>query len=261
MRKNTLRQTANQYLQLNHFGSFRERKQRTYVIKKLIDDLYLAGDVPPSWQTLTSSHMQRLINHWRKNKLRDATIMRHMTIIRHYLKNMGCDITHFDNKSLQLKLTTKQMPIPDVNSTIWKQINEPTSHFIMALQAEFGLTFAEAIELNPTIHIKPQQLWLTREVTFNSTDRTIPIRHEHQKQILTDLTQLAHGKSLIQQYGYQRLRINWHTSLQQLELPKKKSWRYLYARQMFTQLEPILGHYQARIIISDEMGIKSRNSL
>ncbi|HAT1845513.1 TPA: integrase [Legionella pneumophila] len=261
MRKYSLRQTANRYLQLDNNGSYRERKQRAYVIQKMIDDLFRIGDVPKSWNTLEQEHIQKLIEHWRKCHLKDATIMRHMTIIRNYLQSIDCLIPNIDNKSLQLN--RQRLPGHRLNfkPNIWKSFSDDTSQVIMALQTQFGLTFSETFHIKPVIHIKEQKLWITRDIAFNSADRMVPIRNEVQKQILSDLNQLTNGLSLIHYLGYKQIRSNWHNTLANHNLPAKKSWRYLYAKQMYEYLLPLLGNYQTYLVLHEEMGIKSRNTL
>ncbi|OJW16542.1 MAG: hypothetical protein BGO44_00450 [Legionella sp. 39-23] len=62
-------------------------------------------------------------------------------------------------------------------------------HFVLtpAWRTQFGLTFSEAIHIKTGIHIKKHKLSLTREITFNSIDRMIPIRNEIKKNILSDV--------------------------------------------------------------------------
>lgn len=108
MRKYSLRQTANQYLKLGNQGSYKIKKQRAYVIRKMIDDLYSIGDVPSSWKNIQSHHIHQLVAHWKKSKIRASTIMNHMTIIRHYLTSIDCPIPNIDNQSLQLSKTIRK---------------------------------------------------------------------------------------------------------------------------------------------------------
>lgn len=77
MRKYSLRQTANQYLKLGNQGSYKVKKQRAYVIHKMIDDLYTLGDVPSSWKNIQAHHIHQLVDHWKKSKIRAGTIMNH----------------------------------------------------------------------------------------------------------------------------------------------------------------------------------------
>ncbi len=61
MQKKSLRQTANHYLQNNRTGSLRNKKQRCYVIHKLIEDLFYLGDVPSTWDALPPPHLHKLV--------------------------------------------------------------------------------------------------------------------------------------------------------------------------------------------------------
>ena len=69
MRTHTLRHTANLYLSSNR-GSYREKKYRRYVILKMINDLFVTGTVPPHWKAINSTHIQLLVNHWHKQKIK-----------------------------------------------------------------------------------------------------------------------------------------------------------------------------------------------
>ena len=81
MRKQSLRQTANLYLKMDNRGSFKDKQHRAFVIHKMIDDLFIVGDVPRSWHTLKALHIHKLVQHWQRLKIQPATIMRYMTII------------------------------------------------------------------------------------------------------------------------------------------------------------------------------------
>ena len=187
MRKTSLRQDANRYLTMDRQGKFKDRKHRAFVIHKMVDDLFVIGHAPPSWQALTTQHIQLLVQHWKKRTINPATIMRYMTIIRGYLVKIGCELSLIDNKSLQLLRKVKRKKKVHVIPSIWQSISEPSARLIMALQTQFGLTFSEAIHLLPRVHIRDTHLLITREITFNSEDRIIPIRNETQKAILEDL--------------------------------------------------------------------------
>ena len=132
----------------------------------------------------------------------------------------------------------------------------------MALQTQFGLTFSEAIHLLPGVHIRDADLWITRDIAFNSNDRIVPVRSETQKAILAELVNFTdNNKSLIQFRSYEIIRMEWRSTLTKYRLPSNKSWRYLYARQMHQTLLPVFGNYKTCWLIRDEMGIKSRNTL
>ena len=181
MRKESLRHAANRYLKTDHRGHFKDKKHRAFVIHKMIDDLFVLGDVPFSWQCVKIQHIQKLVQHWQKQKLRPATLMRYMTVLRSFLNNMSCPLTGIDNQSLNLTRSYQPQKKINIDSENWQSISEPSARFIMALQAQFGLTFGETIRLIPDIHVKEDVLWITREIAFNSADRMVPLRNDIQQ--------------------------------------------------------------------------------
>lgn len=261
MRKYSIRQTANQYLKLANQGSYKVRKQRAFVIRKMIDDLYTIGEVPSSWKGLQSHHIHHLVAHWKKSKIRASTIMNYMTIIRHYLKSIDCLVANVDNKSLQLRKTKKRKRKLKIEHDYWQSMNSQIPRIIMTLQTEFGLTFQEAIYIKPEIHMQEDSLWITRDISFNSIDRTIPIRNETQKSILDEIKEITSGKTIAESNGCEETKFAWRKELKRNALPLNKSWRYLYAKQMHRYLLPLLGKYETYWLIRIEMGIKSRDSL
>lgn len=262
MRKQSLRQAANQYLKTDNRGSFKDKKHRAFVIHKLIDDLFAMGEIPSSWDSLKTHHITKLVQHWQKHKIKPATMMDYMTTIRAFLESINYSLTNIDNKSLGLNRHYKSHQNNAIRSDIWTTFSEPVVRLIMAMQTQFGLTFNEALNLTPDIHSREHRLWITREIAFNSTDRMIPLRTENQNQLINELINYSSGyKSLVQLHHYNDIRLLWRMALISQNLPINRTYRYLYAQQLYKELSPILGNYQTSWLIRDEMGIKSRNTL
>ena len=154
MRKQSLRQTANRFLNTDNRGCFKERKRRSYVIHKMIDDLFIVGDVPLKWQALKTVHIQKLVKHWQKRKLNPATIMRHLGIIRKFLYEMECPTANeISNNSLGLRCPGKHKKKPKIYPGFWQNISTPSVRLLAGLQIQFGLTLSEAMRLNSDFHI------------------------------------------------------------------------------------------------------------
>lgn len=262
MRKQSLRQTASRYLQTDIRGSFKDKKHCAFVIHKMIDDLFIIGDVPQSWHVLKKYHIEKLIEFWQKNTIKSATIMDYMTTIRRFLHGIDCPLSEIDNKNLCLSRQRNSRKTNKIMPDIWIQITQPIAKIIMGLQTQFGLTFSEAIQVIPGVHTKDDMLWITREIAFNSEDRTIPFRNKNQTLILFELINYAQGgQCLLQMHDYDDILSQWRMALSVLNLSTKKTYRYLYARELKKELLPLLGNYQTDCLIRDEMGIKSRNTL
>ena len=261
MRKHSLRQEANLYLQSNK-GSPRERKYRRYVILKMIDGLFITGKVPPQWKAINSTHIQLLVNHWHKQKIKPSTMMNYMTIIRKFLADIGNCSTDIDN--LSLGITVKKSTKKAIKITLerWQQISDPTAKLLLNLQIHFGLTLGEAMRLIPDVHVQKNKLWLTREITFNCMDRIIPIRTEVQANIVNEFNLLTKNQhTLIETHGYRALCFTWSKALKTLRIPAKKSCRYLYAQLTYQQLTPTLGKDELTKLLMSELGLKSPTTL
>ena len=264
MRKQSLRQEANKILRTDRRGKYQDRKHRAYIIYKVIDDLYAIQKVPPSWQAMETEHVHGLVNHWKKRRINPVTIMRYMTIIRRFLTQIDCPpLTHIDNKSLQLvRIYKRKRSRKAVEANIWQSIQETGVRLIMALQIEFGLTFSEAIHIQPFVHVRDKDIWVTRDIAFNSSDRCVPVRTECQREILSQFNEfIQHEDNIVTKRSYDLIRMEWRRALTTHRLSALKSWRYLYARQMYQSLLPEYGNYKTCLMIKDEMGIKSRNTL
>ena len=262
MRKHSLRQKANQYLETNNKGSHRDKKYRRFIIHQLIEDLFIIGDVPPNWHRLTTEHLQKLVKHWHKKNIKSSTLMNHMTVIRQFLQNMDSDAYKSDNRSLGIVRKKLLKKIPKNSPDLWLNIHDPSARILLGLQIHFGLTLSEAMRILPDIHVQEDRLWLTREITFNSQDRVIPLRSEIQERIIHEFNELTQRKNnLISVQGYQALCFSWRKSLQAINLSPYKSYRYHYAQQVHSKLSPILGHYELSLLIMAEMGLKSRTTL
>ncbi|QDP71545.1 integrase [Legionella israelensis] len=263
MRTQSLRQFANRQIKMDRQGKFQYRKHRAYVIHKMIDDLFVIRQVPPSWQALKPDHIYKLVQYWKKRHINPVTIMRYMTIIRRFLQMSDCQIDKIDNQSLDLtRPKPKKRRKKGIQPDMWQSLVNPYAKIIMALQIEFGLTFQEAIRIKSYLHVKNYGLWITRDIAFNSSDRNVPVRTETQKAALQYFYWITkHHDNLIKLKPYEELRLIWRTALTQYRLSSTKSWRYVYAKQMYAYLLPEYGNYKTCLMIRNEMGIKSRNTL
>ncbi len=261
MRTYTLRHTANLYLSSNQ-GSYREKKYRRYVVLKMINDLFVIGKVPPTWKAINSTHIQLLVNHWYKQKIKSSTMMNYMTVIRKFLLVMDNCTANIDNQSLGIIVNKPTKKSVKITLEKWQKIDDPFAKLLLNLQIHFGLTLSEAIRLTPGIHVWEKTLWLTREITFNSMDRIVPIRFELQADILSEFKSITKNQhTLIKLYGYRALCFAWSKALKSLRIPVKKSCRYLYAQFIYEQLTPTYRNDELTSLLMDEMGLKSRTAI
>ncbi|HAT7074298.1 TPA: hypothetical protein JAN90_16370 [Legionella pneumophila] len=197
MRKNSLRQIANQYLDHDNSGSPRDKKYRRFVILRMIEDLFVLGLAPSNWPCLTPIHLQQLLQHWHKKKVKPSTLMNYMTIIRKFLCHLGHKAENIDNLSLGLQTKKIRKKTRKSSANLLDNINDPIAKILLGFQIHFGLTMSEAMRILPGVHIQEHELLLTREITFNSKDRKIPIRSEAQIKLIQDFNILTQGNGCL----------------------------------------------------------------
>jgi len=262
MRKSQLRQQLDNHLRHDHTSSFRAKKHRYFVLHKIVRNLYHIKCVPGKWHALTCEHIQMLVSYWKSTQLKPSTIMKYMTVLRGFLYKIDHVIHGIDNQSLGIinhRSPQKTIHLPD---EIVEQFSNPIARLLFEFQTCFGLTLSEAKRLVPTIHIKTDHVWITREMATNSQDRLIPIRNDAQTRIIDSFLTLCNpNKNLVSTHGYHHVREAYSTQLTSLGLASSKSYRYLYARGLHQALKPILSNYLVNQTIMREMGIHSRMTL
>lgn len=262
MQKKSLRQTANHYIQNNRSGCLRDKKQRHYVIHKMIDDLFILGHAPQTWEALTNEDFHKLVRYWQKRKIKPATMMKHMTIIRKFLMSLEYEVSGLENKHLGIIKKISQQKKLKVSQEILQKADNPIARVLLGLQIHFGLTLSEAMRMVSAIHVQEQQLWLTREMTFNNEDRFVPFHTTEQKEVLDALAKITKShQNLIKSHDYEAVRFAWRDALRALNLPPRKAYRYVYAQARQKVLITTLNHYKTTLTIMDEMGLKSRTTL
>ena len=262
MRMNTLRQFANNQLATDPTGSHRDKKHRLFVINKVINDLFKMGQCPPQWYGLNQAHIQALVRLWQKQHIKTVSIMKYMTCLRCFLNRINHPIPDIDNQSLQLVRAKYQPNYVPVDSKTIEQISNSVIKVLFQLQAEFGLTFSENTRLVPDIHIREQILWLTRDITFNHQDRTVPIRSNQQLEVLTKFQELTYpNQSILEMHGHRAILRSYYRFMTLARLSPKKSYRYLYAQSQYPALSKVFSHKEVYQILMQDMGLQSRSTL
>jgi site-specific recombinase XerD len=262
MRKAELRQQLDKYCQMHRTGSHQARKHRRAVLHQVVRDLFQIKSVPAKWHALTHEQIQLLVQHWQKKKLKPSTIMKYMTVIRNFLQHIKHQIGDIDNQSLGVIHNTSRKKTIKLPENILQQLSNPIAKILFELQASFGLTLSEAMRLSPSIHIRENKLWITREVTRNSYDKVVPLNDDKQKEIIQSFLKLcSQGACLIESYGYHQVCSVYSFELKKLKLPSSKTYRYLYAKKRHADLSTVLSPYKVKQTIMDEMGLQSRRTL
>lgn len=254
-RKQQLKETLSKYLEYDKQGSLKSRQHRHFILNKIINDFYNAKVAPANWYVISQDDIKTLVMFWKEKDVKDSTIMNHLVCLRHFLKNIDHSIEGIDNQSLELRKPRNDIK-PEIDSDeVLNAIQEPIAYLLFALQAQFGLSLLEAMHLIPSVHIQDSELWITREISTNHTDRFVPIITQLQHAIIEKLHLIAQQQSLAQKFGEKHLRLSWKFALSGLNLPTHINYHYLYAKARFAALQPELGKVCSKKKIISEMSL------
>lgn len=241
----------------NKTGPYAYRLARHQTINRFIIAFSATRQVPIKWHAVNKDDILRAVNYWRMQKKKDSTIMKYISQLKSFLNVIGHKIEGIDYKSLGLDKII-QPSDHSISHEAVELIRDPLIKNIILLQIKFGLTFAEAVRFAPDIHANQDGLWLTREITRNSLDRTIKYQNEQQQQIIKELSeQLGCCESARSRFGYHEIRALYRVSLGMVGLKSSINYRAIYARERFITLTDEVQEKKAKEIIMDEMGISS----
>lgn len=250
-----LKYINDQIRQTNKTGSYSSRIARYQAVNRFINALGTTRQVPAKWYALDKEHIIKVIGVWRRQDKKENTIEKYIAHLKSFLDVIGHRVPGLDNRSLGLKVATYQADYR-INDDAIESIHDPLAKLILLLQIKFGLTFAEAIRFMPDIHANENGLWLTREITRNSLDRTIKYNNEEQRTIIQSLlTYLGSCTSALSRFGYSDVRLSYRIALKRVGLKSSVNYRAVYARNRFIELSQNMKKNLARELIIDEMGI------
>lgn len=260
-RKSKLIQTIGQYLDYDNKGTFKQRQLRRFVLNKIIEDFYCLRAVPPTWYALQSSHVMQLVNLWKKNGLKNATIMNYLVCLRYFLKKIDHPIEGIENASLNL-VKSRKTAKPQLNrDDILSCLNDPIARVLFALQSYFGLTLSEAMRWIPAIHVDNNELWITREISSNSKDRVTPIQSTQQQLLIVMIKDILNpDRSLLNQFGEAHVRLVYRYALKTIGLSTNIQYRFLYAKARLHELRNDPRKLQLSIL-KREMGINATSTV
>ena len=238
-------------------GPHAYRLARYQTINRFIHAFGATRQVPTKWHAVNRDDIVRVVNYWRAHSKKDSTIIKYISQLKSFLNVIGHQIECLDYKSLGLDKVIQQSDY-SISNEVVEKIRDPLIKNILLLQIKFGLTSTEAIHFAPDIHTDENGLWLTREITRNSLDRTVRYQNEQQKKIIKELSEhLGCCESASSRLGYNEVRTFYRLTLNMAGLKSSINYRAIYARERFHTLTTEHHKKKAKEIIMDEMGISS----
>ena len=225
----------------NRDGSRATQANRHQRLQQMANDLHALGFKQLRARSLKPKHITALITLWRANKLAVGTIKNRMTDLRWWAEKVDKkSVMHRTNAEYGIEprhYVPKTSKAIQLAANTLAKITNPFVRMSLRLQAAFGLRREEAIKLVPQIADQGRVLYLKPSWCKGGRERTVPIRNDHQRQVLNDAHALAKRESLIPSYlrYVDQLRI-FERETAQAGLNNTHGLRHNYAQQRYAEL-------------------------
>lgn len=261
----------------NRDGSYTTQSNRHDILQKLADDLYNLGYRGMNAKSLKQKHVNAIVKLYQGEGLSSGTLKNRLSALRwwahkiHKPQIVAKDNAHYNIDSRQL--VAKASKAQTLHQESLGTITNPHIKMSLELQAAFGLRREEAIKFSPLYADQQDHIQLKATWCKGGKARIIPIRNEHQRDVLNRARLLAGRGSLIPPHlkYVQQMRFYEKQTLK-VGLSQLHGLRHAYAQTRYQELTgweaPACGgptskqltqdqkekDLQARLIISKELG-------
>lgn len=256
-------------------GSYSTRAARWNILNQAAKQLHELGFRNMKPTSLKPKHIESLVTRWKEENISDATLKNRMAHLRWWAETIGKpglvakDNTHYGiNQRSFVAADSKATTLDKL-----EKITDPYVRLSLELQRAFGLRREEAIKFKPSYADKGDRIQLKASWAKGGRPREIPIRNEHQREILNKAHNLVQSRSLIppdKRYIDQLRTYERHTT--RTGMDRNHGLRHAYAQERYLELTgylaPAVGgpnskeltpeqrelDHQARLQISQELG-------
>ena len=258
-------------------GSYATQRNRERMLTLIANELHAMGYRQMQARSLKPKHIESLVQQWQDNHLSIGTIKNRMAALRWWADKVDKrNVIARSNEHYGIpdrRFVTNESKAKDITHTQLNKVKDQHVQMSLELQRAFGLRREEAMKFNPSYADKGDRLQLKASWTKGGKPRTIPVRTEHQRDVLDRARTLAGFGSLIPPHRsyVQQLRVyEGHTT--RAGLSSMHGLRHAYAQDRYEELTgrkcPAAGgpdsksltpeqrelDHQARMTISQELG-------
>jgi integrase len=264
----------------NKDGSHSTQASRRATLHQIADDLKKLGFFNLSVHGLKPKHIEKIINHWKAQNLREGTIKNRMSHLRWLSQKINKPaIVARSNSHYGIANRTYVNNISKakhIENSVIGQVKDERLKYSFLLQQEFGLRREEAIKFQPKFaidHGKPGFIRLKASWCKGGRERYIPIKNQRQQDLVRELVHQFPLTSLIplDKSYVDQLRL-YEGECKRLGLMKLHGLRHAYAQSRYFEITgwkaPADGgpcrqelstqqndtDHRARMVISQELG-------
>ena len=261
----------------NKDGSFETQKSRGQILIMSANQLREGGyrrlKHPNQFK---QKHIDYLVTRWQAEKLSSSTIKNRLAHLRWLAQKIEKPTIVRSNDELGID---KRQYITQKNKAIQlnnreKNIADERIRDALRLQEAFGLRREESLKFMPELACKhSDRIELKASWCKGGRARTIPVRNQHQRNLITEMSKKYPTGSLIHKHmSYKTMRDRYDNAVQSVGLGKCHGLRHAYAQERYRELtgrEPSVcgglkrneltakqreADLSIRILISEELG-------
>lgn len=248
----------------NREGSFGTQVQRERELTLIANQLHEIGYRGMNDHSLKPRHVEALVKHWLESNIATGTIKNRMSACRWWARKVNRqnvvarsnDFYGIPNR-IFVSNASKAKSIMEVDLA---KVRDEHVRMSLELQQAFGLRREESIKFIPVYADQGDHLILKPSWTKGGKARVIPIRTQHQRQVLDRAHKLAGKGSLIPSARnyVQQLRIYEGHTLR-AGLSKMHGLRHAYAQRRYEELtgwkSPAAGGPSSKSLTSEQRAL------
>ncbi len=258
-------------------GSYATQRNRERILTQAANELQAMGYRKMQAKSLKPKHIEALVQHWQERGLSIGTIKNRMATLRWWAEKVNKqNVMARSNEFYGIpdrRFVTNKSKAKDLTQHQLDKVKDEHVRMSLELQRAFGLRREEAMKFQPAYADQKDHVRLKASWTKGGKPRSIPVRTEHQREVLDRARALAGFGSLIPPHRnyVQQLRVyEGHTT--RAGLSSLHGLRHAFAQERYEELTgwqcPAIGgpgrealspeqkelDYQARLTISQELG-------
>lgn len=228
----------------NKDGSYSTQASRRATLHQIADDLKQLGFFNLSVHGLKPKHIEKIINHWKNQNLKEGTIKNRMSHLRWLSQKINKPAIIARNNAhygiANRTYVTNISKAKSAESSVIGQVKDERLKFTFLLQQEFGLRREEAIKFQSKFavtHGKPGFIRLKATWCKGGRERYIPIETKRQQALVSELVHRFPLTSLIPlDASYVDQLRKYEGECKRLGLMKMHGLRHAYAQNRYREL-------------------------
>jgi hypothetical protein len=185
----------------NRDGSYSKQAARERILTLVANALHKLGFRNLRATSLKPKHVEKLVAAWKAEELSSGTLKNRLAELRWWAEKVGKrNVLARSNDAYGIErrvYVTNVSKARVLKEDELSKVSDPYTRLALKLQAAFGLRKEESIKIRPAWADRGEKLLLKASWTKGGKERAIPIRNDHQRQVLEEAKKLAGKGSLI----------------------------------------------------------------